>query len=363
MSRHPEKTGNDHPGIHQQGERTMSNPVTSHRGFLAPLLGVVFSALALQGCSLIYKTTGDILIHYGQDEMVADMMADDDVAMGCALGESMTPLLMSFERVGSKPDKLGVLVYVTASTCAEEKALEEELRYSRALQAGNVSEARDARTNQKRYHALAAKRQQESYRRLSQVYRKMEDDTCPRLRSDFDELVWMVGLIGGVQAVLNDGAADGSVGVPRNVPAQVVRGTRCLDNDKWWGVPEGVRAALWSILPALGPEDVDAWTMLERAEQTGFDEGVRLGSALYAQAAYTQANDERLREAIRGFVNYDGAVHPDYRMLDAIAHHMVRSLSDRLWTEETGQRTPFGKLGEFWDDEDEEDDLDIEGLL
>ncbi len=327
----------------------------------AILVGIIF--LLLQGCGMIYKTTGDVLINFGQDEMLPYMMTQEDAAMGCAIGESMTPLLMSFQRVGSNPDKLGVLVYVTASTCAEERALEEELRYSRALQAGNTNEARDARTNQKRYHAMAAERQYEAYKRLSREYKRMDDDTCPRLRNDFDELVWMVGLIGGVQAVLNDGSADGSVGVPRNVPAQVVRGTQCLDNQKWWGVPEGVRGALWSILPALGPEDVDAWAMLEEAAETGFRNGIRLGSALYAQSAYTQADDERLRQAIRDFVANDENLDPDYRMLDAIAHHMIRSLSDRLWTEETGQRTPFGRLGEFWDDQDEEDDLDIEDLL
>ena len=329
-----------------------------HSGFFLLLV-----TLLLQGCGMIYKTTGDILVNFSEDEMMPYMMMQEDTAMGCALAESTTPLLMSFQRVGSSPEKLGVMVYVTASTCAEEKALEEELRYTRALKAGDVSEARDARANQKRHHALAAKRQYQAWRHLVDVYREMDDDRCPRLRSDFDELVWMVGLIGGVQAVLNDGQADGSVGVPRNVPAQVIRGTRCLDNEKWWGVPEGVRGALWSILPALGPEDVDAWGMLEEAADTGFDEGVRLGSALYAQAAFTQGDDERLREAIRDFATHDGEPHPDYRMLDTIAHHMILSLSDRIWTDAEGQRTPFGSLGEFWDDEDEEEDLDIEDLL
>lgn len=317
----------------------------------------------LHGCGLIYKTTGDVLVHFGQDEMTAYMMADKDVAMGCALGESMTPLLMSFQRVGSSPERLGVMVYTTASICAEEDALEEELRYTRALGAGNVSEARDARTRQKRFHALAAERQYKAYRLVTGVYREMDDDRCPRLRGDFEELVWMVGLISGVQAVINDGAADGSVGVPRNVPAQVMRGADCLDNDKWWGVPQGIRGALWTILPALGPEEVDSWAMLEDATQAGFDNGVRLGSALYAQAAYTQANEERLRRAIREFAAYDQGLDPDYRMLDTVAGYMIRGLSDRMWTEATGQRTPFGALGEFWDDEDGEEDLDIEGLL
>lgn len=341
--------------------KELSSVFVARRAFR--ILAILLVVSSMQGCSLIYKTTGDILIHFSEDELTPWMIADEDVGMSCALGESMTPLLMAFGEVGAHPQKLGVMTYTTASVCAEQKALEEELRYSRALQAGNVTEARDARSNQKRYHALAAMRQHTAYELLVGQYRRMEDDTCPRLRSDFDELVWLVGLISGVQGVLNDGAADGFVGVPRNVPAQVGRGAQCLDNDKWWGAPEGLRGALWSTLPALAPEDADPWAMLEEAAEQGFDNGVRLGSALHAQSAWTQGDEARLREVIRDFAAWDGEPDEQYRFLDTVALYMITGLSDRLWTEATGQRTPFDRLGEFWDDEDEEDDLDIEGLL
>jgi len=33
-------------------------------------------------------------------------------------------------------------------------------------------------------------------------------------------------------------------------------------------------------------------------------------------------------------------------------------LSDRLWTENTGHRTPIGEYGSFWDDKKEEVKLD-----
>jgi len=328
----------------------MSRSRTARSIFSPRILLLGLALLALQGCGMIYRTTGDVLIMFGRSEMLPYMMAMDDTQMGCAAGEALTPLLLAFERVGSDPDSLAVLVYVTAGTCADSMALEEELRYLRAVRAGSVSEAQDARIAQKRYAALASRRQYEAYRRLVTRYGEMTDNECPKLKSDFDELVWMVGLISGVQALLNDGVADASVGVPRDLAAKVERGAACLDNEKWWGVPRGVRASLWGILPMLAPPNVEPWKELETASQTGFEQGVRLGSAMYAISAYSQGDDRRLRKAIRDFAANDENINLEYRMLDAMAGTMIESVSDRLWTEATGKRTPLGGLGTFWDD-------------
>ena len=329
----------------------------------AALLGVI--VLVLQGCGMIYKTTGDILINFGRAEMLPHMMGYDDTAMGCAAGEALTPLLMSFERVGSNPDSLAVLVYVSAATCSEALALEEELRYLRAVRAGNVNEAQDARTQQKRHAQVAAQRQFEAYRRMVKQYGEYDDrNQCPRLRRDFDELVYMVGMIAGVQALLNDGVADAALGIPRDVAAKVERGAACLDNEKWWGVPRGIRGSLWGILPMLAPENADPWAELERSQQIGFRQGVRLGSALYAMSAYSQGDDQRLRRVIRDFAGNDGNLDPEYRMLDTIAAQLIEGISDRMWTENTGQRTPFGGLGTFWDERrSRQPEFNIEDLL
>lgn len=199
----------------------------------AVLLGA--SLLVLQGCGMVYKTTGDVLMGFGRSEMLPHMMSDDDTRIACAAGEAQTPLLLAFERVGSNPDKLAVLMYVTASSCTDELALEQELRYLRAVKQGNVAEAQDARILQKRYAAMSAKRQYEAYRRLMVAFKNPKDGECPKLKKDFDQLVWMIGMVGGVQALLNDGVADGSVGVPRDIAAKVERGAACLNNDQWWG--------------------------------------------------------------------------------------------------------------------------------
>ncbi|MGB1907727.1 MAG: hypothetical protein ACPHN3_10350, partial [Spongiibacter sp.] len=82
--------------------------------------------MALQGCGVIYKTTGDVLISFGRSEMLPYMLTFDDVRMACVTGEAQTPLLMAFERVGSHPEKLGAMVYTTAATCAEQIAIDAE---------------------------------------------------------------------------------------------------------------------------------------------------------------------------------------------------------------------------------------------
>lgn len=323
--------------------------------------------LFLQGCGLIYKSTGDILINYGRDEMLPYVMTDDDTEMACALGESMTPLLMSFEAVGSDPDKLAVLQYVTAGSCSEARALDAELRYLRNISQGDVTEAQDARIVQKRQAAVAAQRQFEAYNRLIGEYGEIKEgqDQCPKLKKDFDEMVWLVGLIAGTQALMNDGTSGGQVGVPRNVAAKVARGAACLENAKWWGVPNGIRGAIWNILPPLAPENAEPWKKMEQAQKIGFDQGVRLGSALYAMAAYSKGDSQRVREAIRKFADYDASkVNNEYRMLDTMAHTIIQGLSDRLWTENTGKRTPIGGLGTFWDEGGgDQDNSDIDDLL
>ena len=305
---------------------------------------------ALPGCGMVYKTTGDVLISYGRAEMVPYLMTYQDVGMACATGEALTPLLLSFEAVGSHPDKLATLVYTVAATCTEALALEEELRYMRAIKEGRVTEAQDARSRQKELAEISARRQYEAYSRTVGEFGEADNGKCPRLRNDFDEMVWMIGQVSGVQSLLNDATADTTVGVPRDVAAKVERGLACLDNEKWWGVPRGGRAALWNILPMLKPDNADAWAELERATRIGFEQGVRLPSALYAISAYSVGDDDRVRRAIREFTNNGTHLDPNYAMIDAIAHSLIKGISDRMWTEATGKRTPYGGLGTFWDD-------------
>ena len=53
-----------------------------------------------------------------------------------------------------------------------------------------------------------------------------------------------------------------------------------------------------------------------------------------------------------------------YKILNKVATLQIQAISDRLWTEATGKRTPMGKLGTFWDDRNEAiDTIDIGDVL
>ncbi len=80
-------------------------------------------------------------------------------------------------------------------------------------------------------------------------------------------------------------------------------------------------------------------------------------------SAYSKGDNERLRDAIRNFAANGDNVDPQYMMMDTIAGVLVTGLSDLMWTENTGKRTPIGALGTFWDDEPEESGVDIDDLL
>ena len=144
---------------------------------------------ALSGCGIIYKTTGDVLVSFGQAELAPHLLAYDDVRMGCITGEAQTPLLMSFSEVGSHPEKLGVMTYTTAAVCAEQMALESELSYLRAVNDGRVSEAQDARIQQKRWSKIAAKRLLKSHQLMNEVYGPLDEGECPKLNHEFDQIV------------------------------------------------------------------------------------------------------------------------------------------------------------------------------
>ena len=77
-------------------------------------------------------------------------------------------------------------------------------------------EARDARIAEQisHYKAAEALNSVPSYRR---VIRRGISDRCPSLETEEDQLVWMMGMLAGIQAVQHDGASLRAVGVPLDV--------------------------------------------------------------------------------------------------------------------------------------------------
>lgn len=334
-------------------------------------LAVVLTAVVFSGCSAInnmmYKTTGDVMKGFAQSHTVPFVLETDDLAMGCAMSEATSPLLLSFGRVTSAPDKLAVMMYLSGGACEEQRALEHELRYMRAIKELRPDEAEDAMIAQKRHLVLAAKRQYEAWLRLTAEYGEPGGEKCPTLDTEFDQFIWMAGLLSGLQALNNEIQSTTPVGIPKNIAAKVERGAICLDDDLWWGMPMAIKATVWAMLPGAEPQGENAWERLEAADKKGEKKRVRLTHVLHALAAYTKGDTERVKAVIR---KHADAVkrrpsRPDYKMIDAMATYNLTSLSDRMWTQATGHRTPVGGFGTFWDDvkESNVETVDLDDLL
>lgn len=202
---------------------------------MAVVLGATF---LLSGCSQILKQGANIGIRFTENRLVPPIVAMEDAQMVCESGTALTPLILSLQNLGADPTKLAVLLQAGSAICAENEALENELRYLRAAKAGAIEEAQDARITQKRWAEIAARRQYSAYQmfveKWERDYRIKLGDQCPSMKTDFDKLIYMMGLVTGLQAVINDIAAQGAVNVPKDIAAVVDRGMECLDNEKFW---------------------------------------------------------------------------------------------------------------------------------
>lgn len=315
---------------------------------------------------LVINNSGKILVSFIEDHAVPYVLKTDDVAMGCVMAEALALTIPNLDQINASPYKLTVLLDFLSGSCAEFKAREQELRYVRAIYVKNISEAQDARILQKRYLNLAARRQLKGYLNLELAYPEIPDQQCPDFISWNDEFYWLVGLMEGLQAVLNDLASEGSANVPLDISLKVGRGAACLDNDRWWGLPDALQAAIWLSFPGYKPEGINPLAMLDAAMQTGLQQGVRITQVIAAKIYSGLGNTERVKEIIRSNVqtriNYP--VNPDFLFLDQIASMQLMAISDFMWTQETGTRTPIRGLGTFWDDpESTGDTIDIVDIL
>ncbi len=328
-----------------------------------PYLLLCFS-ITLNGCSLVYKGTGNVMIAYAEDQGVPYMLAADDVSLTCSMVESFSPFLLSFSQVTTPPDQLAILFYLMAGNCTEFKAQEEELRYLRAVYSKNATEAQDARIAQQRLLGLAAKRQYKGYQYLLKAFIE-PSEVCPDLSSKNTELYWMLGLVNGLQSILNDVASGGSADVPMDIAVKVGRGSVCLDNEKWWGMPEAIQAAIWMTVPGKVPDNINPEQMLEQAMQTGLEQGIRIPQLLAAQVYLGQGNIEQVKNVIREYAKLKQTTTAEtYKSLNQVSNIQIQAISDRLWTEATGKRTPFGRIGTFWDDPEKQvDTVDIDEFL
>ena len=335
------------------------------------MVTVATAAFLLSGCSQVIKGGASVALGFAERHIIPPIIAMDDADMACASGNAMTPLIMATKGMGADPAKMAVLLYTSAGICAENNSLAAELRYMRAAKANQIEEAKDARIEQKRWAEIAARRQYASYvlfaEHFQTKYKVKLGEQCPSMKTDLNKTIYLMGLLSGLQAVTNDINAGGTVNVPKDIAAVVERGMTCLDNEQFWGAPNAVRAAIWTLLPGADEGKPDPWQVMKNSAVIGEREGVRLPHALYVIAAQATGDETKIRDALRTYgrsLGEEKPVNKTYRLVDAIARQMIQNASDRYWTEHTGMRTPEDGYDHFWDESAVDDSgLSLDGLL
>ena len=322
------------------------------------ILTTALAASVLSGCSYVVKSGANVALGFSEKHIVPPILAMSDADMACNQGTALTPAIMATKDMGADPTRMAVLLYTASGMCAENNALKAELRYLRASKAGQVSEAQDARVEQKRWAAIASERQYAGYQlfaeRWQAKYKYTLGDSCPSMKKDLDQTVYMLGMLSGLQAMTNDINSGGQVNVPKDIAAIVERGMACLDNTKFWGAPNATRAVIWTLLPGADEGKPDPYVTLKQSMQIGEQKGVRLAHALYAVAAQASGDDTKIRDAFRSYAASraeDKPVNPEFRLIDSMAGQMIQGIADRYWTENTGVRAADDGMTQFWDDQ------------
>ena len=325
-------------------------------------------SVLLTGCApktMVRDTVASGMVTFNNEFATPWFLSSEDTDIMCGMGEGMGGMIYP---MGPNVDVLLPMISLASGMCAYEKSLEQELRYLRAMRQNDVENAQDARTMQKRYMALSAQRQYLGYKAAVRAFGEPGEE-CPRLDDRNERMAYLMGLLVGLQAFQADFATGGSAGVSTDIVSKVTAGMKCIDSDEFWGLPDAIASMMDVMLAAAGDEGdkLEAgYARLQRAADVGERNGVRMVQALQAQLYAMQGKPEKAKQVIRDHVASikRTAPNPDFKLMDLMATRTIRGISDKMWTKATGQRTPFGKLGTFWDDKPKlESGLDIDDLL
>lgn len=286
------------------------------------LVAVAVAIGLLTACN---KVIGSTLAGSTDHTVLPYVMRTGDVGVGCATGEGLGAMVGAFQDFSHHAARTSVVSTLSAGMCLEDDVWEAELEASRALRRQDLEGTRDARARLARAHYDAARRYLAAWNLLEREYGIPEPDgECPKLKKDTDQLIYMLGLSSGVLAVVHDSGADGKAGVPLTIPAGVVRAAGCLDNDKWWGAPDAMKAAIWALssgAPGVG----DAWATFDASRLKGEAAGVRLATAFYAQTAASTGKPDLLRAAVKAQAKAlsEKPADPKWAMLDRYATLLI----------------------------------------
>ncbi len=139
-----------------------------------------------------------------------------------------------------------------------------------------------------------------------------------------------------------------------------------MNNEKWWGVPRAIQASIWVSFPDNKPAGIDPLIVLGESVQIGLLQGMRIVQVIAAKIHIGLGDSDRVKALIRDNVGTRNTIsaNPDFIFLDEVVTIQLQAISDFMWTEATGKRTPIGGLGTFWDDpESSVDTVDIIDIL
>jgi hypothetical protein len=95
-------------------------------------------------------------------------------------------------------------------------------------------------------------------------------------------------------------------------------------------------------------------------------QGIRIPQVIAAQVYLGQGKIEEVKNIIRSSseLSQQTPASQEFKILNQVSKLQLQAISDRLWTEATGKRTPLGKIGSFWDDSKETiETINIDDIL
>lgn len=322
---------------------------------LLTVAAVATVSLLGSGCS-VNRAIGNQVNTFSIEHVLPAAMQSDDITMICHSNESFVPLLMGFGDFKVDTNLLMSVSYAGASMCTQNEAVEKELWSSQAEKQGWINVAKDARIAQQLLNRDAGLRQLKSYTAMAAYFKtnhnyEIGDDKCPSFHKDIEEQVMLVGATSALQALQNDIASGRLIDVDMGIPAKVGRAMKCLNDDKWWGVPKAIRAGLTTILPENAAAEKKAWDDLQESTDIGLQTGVRLTHAIYASMAAGKDRQDLLRDALKRYEAIPAdALNPKFRLLDQMASMQIRHIADRYWMRYEGHRAPTLNFSQFWDE-------------
>ncbi len=333
------------------------------------LASISVITLLSAGCThnMVRDMAGSGMVSFGNEYIAPWFMASDDTDVMCAMGEGMGAMAYP---LGPNVDPMIPMLTLASGMCAGERAKEEELRYIRAMRKNDAEEAQDALTMQKRWLELAARRQYFGYQAVERYFGGVGDE-CPEFSDRNEKMSFMFGLFGGIQAFQTDLSNGGTAGVPLSVMPKSIKALDCLDNEEFWGLPLAIKSSVDIMKANIGGEKESlsvAMGQLESASQIGQKQGVRIVQLVQASLYSAMGREDLTKQVIREHVKLKQTVaaNPELKILDEMTTRGLRLISDKMWTQNTGQRTPYNALGTFWDDQTAggaAQGMDIEDLL